>query len=779
MIWPAVRAVAAHEWSRRWRALLAVGLVAGLLGGLVVAAVGLTRRTATAPDRLFEAVAPGDVEVQVFGRPELIASISSRREVAAAWPAAMIVGQLEGPAVAYLGIVSGPPRPDGLLDPVVIDGREPDPAEPHEVALHEQAADDLGLGPGDHIGLHLLTAEEVGQFDVGFGVPDGPRVDLTVTGVIRVPNGVLGSAPLLGTPAFAARYGDNAAGTFVHAALRRGAADVDDYVAGVEDLAADVAPVEGAEEFGPVTALPLARGTVAARSSARVLVAGLTAAVVVSAVAGLFALGQAMARHQAVGAPDQVVEEALGMTRPERVAARLLPASVAALLAGAVAAGVALAGALVEPPGAVGAWEPRPGWLPDPWSIGPGVVAVVVALVVLAGITAAQAGSRSVEVAATQTVGGLRHLPWPTGWSLTGATFALSRGGRGRAVPVRSALVGTAIGVAGLVAGLVFGASLDRLASTPQRWGWSGDLLVVDATDETTALLLADPRVEAATTMRTAAVRIEGPGVDGVQVTATSEEPVRGDLRWTILTGRLGVADHEIVVGSRLAAELGLAVGDTVDLGDGPAEVVGLGVGPDANGDGLGMAVLVSSDRLASAGVRQQFRELLVSVAPGVRVEDFGAELAERYELQWREPPAEVRDLAELGRLPELLGAFLAVLGVLALTHALLLTARRRSGDLAVLQALGSTPTQAALAVVAMAFTSTVIGVLVGVPLGWATARLVWGEVATATGVAPDVVVPSDVGLVVIGALVVAALVSAVPALAARRLSPARQLRAE
>ncbi len=358
MIWPAVRAVAAHEWSRRWRALLAVGLVAGLLGGLVVAAVGLTRRTATAPDRLFEAVAPGDVEVQVFGRPELIASISSRREVAAAWPAAMIVGQLEGPAVAYLGIVSGPPRPDGLLDPVVIDGREPDPAEPHEVALHEQAADDLGLGPGDHIGLHLLTAEEVGQFDVGFGVPDGPRVDLTVTGVIRVPNGVLGSAPLLGTPAFAARYGDNAAGTFVHAALRRGAADVDDYVAGVEDLAADVAPVEGAEEFGPVTALPLARGTVAARSSARVLVAGLTAAVVVSAVAGLFALGQAMARHQAVGAPDQVVEEALGMTRPERVAARLLPASVAALLAGAVAAGVALAGALVEPPGAVGVGAP-------------------------------------------------------------------------------------------------------------------------------------------------------------------------------------------------------------------------------------------------------------------------------------------------------------------------------------------------------------------------------------------------------------------------------------
>lgn len=202
---------------------------------------------------------------------------------------------------------------------------------------------------------------------------------------------------------------------------------------------------------------------------------------------------------------------------------------------------------------------------------------------------------------------------------------------------MRSALVGTAVGVAGLVAGLVFGASLDRLASTPQRWGWSGDLLVVDATDETTALLLANPTASKPPPPCARPYGIEGPGVDGVRVAwfATSEEPVRGDLRWTILTGRLGVTDHEIVVGSRLAAELGLAVGDTVDLGDGPAEVVGLGVGPDANGDGLGRGGAGQQRSAGLAGVRQQFRELFVSVAPGVGVEDFGAELAERYELQW------------------------------------------------------------------------------------------------------------------------------------------------
>lgn len=774
LLGPAVRAVAAHEWSRRWRALLAIGLVAGVLGGLVVATAGLTRRTATAPDRLFDAVAPGDVEVQVFGRPDLVAAVSTRPEVAHAWPAAMSVGRLEGPSVTYLGIVAGPPRPAGLLRPVVVDGRLPAATEPHEVAVLEWAAEMLGVGPGDRVGLHLLTAEEVGQFDVGFGEPDGPDLDLTVTGVVRVPNGVLGSSPLLGTPAFARRYGAGAAGTFVHVALHRGAADVDGYVTGLAGLTAGEEPVPGAEEFSPVTPLPLEQGTVDARSSARVLVAGLTVAVVVAAVAGVFVLGQALARHHASGAADQQVEEALGMTRAERMAARLLPATAAAAVAGLATVAVALVGAAVEPPGAVGVQEPRPGPLPDPWVIGVGALVVGIAVLALAGATAARAGSADHQRGLRSPVPGRRRLPWPTGWALTGATFALSRGGTGRAVPVRSALVGTVLGVAGLVGGLVFGASLARLEATPARWGWSGDLLVVDVTDASTAELLADPRIGAVTAMRTAAVTL-----DGVAFTAVSEEPLRGDLRWTILEGRHVAADDEVVVGTRLAARLGLAVGDRVTLGDGPAEVVGLGVGPDANGDGLGMAVAMTGDRLTSARVRQEFRELLVTAAPGASVDELGADLGERFELQWREPPAEVRDLAELGRLPELLGAFLAGLGVLALAHALLVTARRRAGDLAVLQALGSTPLQAALAVVAMALTSTAIGVAVGVPLGWATARLVWGEVATATGVAPDVVVPPSVALAVVGALVVAAVVATVPALAARQLRPARQLRAE
>ena len=67
----AVRAVARHEWARRGRSLLLIGLIAGLLGGLIVAGAGLARRTATAPGRLQEAVAPGDALVDVFGDPAI------------------------------------------------------------------------------------------------------------------------------------------------------------------------------------------------------------------------------------------------------------------------------------------------------------------------------------------------------------------------------------------------------------------------------------------------------------------------------------------------------------------------------------------------------------------------------------------------------------------------------------------------------------------------------------------------------------------------------------
>ena len=64
------------------------------------------------------------------------------------------------------------------------------------------------------------------------------------------------------------------------------------------------------------------------------LVDGLLVLLVVALVGGLLAVGQALARHHAAGAADQQLEAELGLTRAERVLARLLPGLVGAAIAG-------------------------------------------------------------------------------------------------------------------------------------------------------------------------------------------------------------------------------------------------------------------------------------------------------------------------------------------------------------------------------------------------------------------------------------------------------------
>jgi N-glycosylase/DNA lyase len=72
-----------------------------------------------------------------------------------------------------------------------------------------------------------------------------------------------------------------------------------------------------------------------------------------------------------------------------------------------------------------------------------------------------------------------------------------------------------------------------------------------------------------------------------------------------------------------------------------------------------------------------------------------------------------------------------------------------------------------------------VVGVAAGTPLGWAIARLVWGEVARSTGVAPDLLVPESVWLVVAGTVLVSVALALVPAVSVMRARPAPLLRTE
>jgi hypothetical protein len=142
--------------------------------------------------------------------------------------------------------------------------------------------------------------------------------------------------------------------------------------------------------------------------------------------------------------------------------------------------------------------------------------------------------------------------------------------------------------------------------------------------------------------------------------------------------------------------------------------------------------------------------------------------------------PAEIVNYRSMGTTPVLLGASLAVGAVVALGLTLVASVRRRRRDLAVFKTLGFTRRQLAATVAWQSSVSVAIGVVVGVPLGIVSGRLLWDLFATEISAVPAPTVP--VGWVVaigLGSLVLANLVAAVPGRVAARTPTALVLRAD
>ena len=772
----AVQVVAGHEMRQRWRSLVILGLAAGVLGGVLISGAGLVRRTASAPDRLVTAVAPGDVRVDVYGSA-LVDEIVALPEMEHSATATIAVGKLRGPGFVYLGVFVPDEDPSALLHPVVVTGRGVDPDADDEVVVIEDMAETLDLQPGDHMDIDLLTAEEVGQFDTGFGDPDGPSLDVTVVGVIRTPPDVLSGTPIVASPSLGGRLGNAAAGEVVFVDL----VDVDGARIAFEDAVGDIGaaatPIPGREELPPLVVTDLEGGTREARASIRVVVAGMVVALVVGASAAAAVLWQSFVRHHGLSASDQKVESALGLTGHERAAARVIPACTTALVAVVMSVPLGVWSGMVAPPGAATRLEPEPGWRVDSAAVALGATLLATAILVIAYWTARRAGHANRAAISRGTA--TRWSPRRGGWPLLGTSFALSSGSRDGIVPTRAALIGAALGVAGIVATMTVGASLDRLADTPARWGWLADVVVVDVTDEVVADLVEDPRVAALTDVGSAAVAI-----DGGSTQAYSLDPIEGSLGWTVLDGRHPTDDNEILLGTRIAHRLGVDVGDeiqadtTAPVDSRTLRVVGIGVGPNLAGERLGESVVVTPAQLVDLSAVQLFRELLIGAEPAT-ADALIDDLADRYEIGVPEQPRSVRDLADLDKLPMLLGAFLAILGGAALLHAVVVATHRRRRDLAVLRALGGTRRQLRLTVVTMAAVTGCAGVAIGIPLGIAAARLVWGEMARGAGVAPDVALPPEILPLVIVVPLLAVTLAVWPAARAARHDSAAALRQE
>jgi hypothetical protein len=362
----AVTALARLELRRSWRTLLLLGVLAGITAGVALAGVSVARRTTSAHDRLLAATALDDARVLLMGRPEAGPLIAQLPGVQASWTAAATVGQVRGGDLQYVAVTSGPPKPPGLFTPVVVQGREPAADAPREVVVTEQLAGYLDLAPGSSLPLQLLLPEEVYQFDTGFGAPDGPALDLEVTGVVRVASaGNEGTGPVYGGPAFAREFAPYAAGLTQLVRLEPGADARARFEARLAELSAAAPQDPATAEFGPLRALyPDARTDPQVATAERVLGTALRVLALLAAGAGVLATAQGFTRLAAAGAPAQRTESALGLVTAERVTARVLPALLAAGVAGVLAGAGALLAGRVEPLGQLRRFEPSPGWAP-------------------------------------------------------------------------------------------------------------------------------------------------------------------------------------------------------------------------------------------------------------------------------------------------------------------------------------------------------------------------------------------------------------------------------
>jgi hypothetical protein len=366
--------------------------------------------------------------------------------------------------------------------------------------------------------------------------------------------------------------------------------------------------------------------------------------------------------------------------------------------------------------------------------------------------------------------------------------MAFHRGTGRTAVPVRSAVMGAALGAGALVAVMVFIASQHTLARTPALYGWNWDASVMAPFFENggpEAQGFSDELVGDDAVADVSLVRVSHAVFRGTYLHVVGFSDLKGTVTPTVLQGRAPRAADEVAFGAATLRHLAVSIGDRLRVPgvEGPVsvEVVGRVVipslGTDAIADEGAVMTGAGADRLATT---QSSFDLLLNWRSGVDPVAARRSLEERGEVITDKPPTDVKNLARIGAIPRALAIFLAGLAVLAVGYALVATVRRRAHDLAVLRALGFRPAQVSAAVAWQASLMTGAGLLIGIPLGVAGGRWSWAVVASAMGLQNKPAIPLlIVACTVPAALALANVVAVLPGRAAARSKPAAALRTE
>jgi len=793
------------DLRRRWQSLVVLALLVALSAGVVLTAVAGARRGDSAFDRLWARTLPATVTVLPNQPGFDWSKVAALPGVAAVGLFAVYYGaSVEGMDGVDLGFPSASADVFQTVErPVVLAGRMPAPGRadealvsPHFLTAHHDQV-------GDTLTIHLSTPAQADEgIDASQTPPTGPQVTVRIVGVIRNPFGLDSpgdAGGIIPSYAFFTKYRADILGahssTYVNAIIRLSGGD-----AAIPAFKANLARVTGRSDIdvwdnytdfgGPVK-------RVSAYEAACLLAFGLAAL-----LAALILVGQAVARYASAAMAELLVLRAVGLTRWQAAASASLGPSLAAVAGATLGVGGAIVASQWMPIGEASLTEPNPGidadWLVlcVGWAAATALVTAGAAIIAWAALSAARSPvfERRSPVLAAATAAG---LPVP---AVVGARFALESG-RGRsAVPVRPAIAGAIAGVLGVLAALTFSAGISDAVANPARFGQTWQVGTLYGADGQAAAppnvvdraAAADPDVAGYLD-----VRIGGAQSGLVSIESFTYAPVDGKQLPVVLTaGRMPASPAEIALAPTTARALHAGVGSVVRLTGGaaarPMTVSGIGfvpAGPHNSYDQGAWLTPGGYDRLfAGAHYAYKFIGAVMSLRPGAnptavasRLDASVARATHVQGITFTPPdPLPVAELEDVSVLPLALGAFLALLALGAVGHALIIAVRRRRHELAVLRTLGLTGGQSRQVIVTQASVLAVIGLALGIPLGLAVGRAVWRVVADFTPLAyhsPLAVLP--LVLIVPVTLLAANLLAAWPGHRAARLRPGRILREE
>jgi hypothetical protein len=830
-------------FRRRLGGYFAIALLVGMLGGVAMASVAAARRTQSSYPTFLASTNPSDLVLTVYNDATGSAGVSLT-SVIKKIPDVRHVDTLVAPTIVPLTARGAPELStsqvvvtggsfDGLAVNqdrlVAVQGRLANPARANEVVMTASAAKVLKVRLGQLVPLGLYSHAEMNE--PGFGtakVPPVVRVDARLVGIVVLNNEVLQDDV------------DQAFGfTFVTAALLKEArahiedpinpvlyglqlTDGDRDLTSVEQRLIGLVPAGDTYQFH-VTSTVVTQMELSLKPESVALGAFGAIATLVCLVLGL----QAISRQLRSGEDDLLVLRSLGANRAMTITDGLIGVLGAVVAGSLIAALIAVALSPLGPIGPVRRVYPDLGFTID-WTVVGGGLGILLFFLSLGAIVDAYrkaphlGGRAPATTRQSRLARSLQTMGVPVA-GVVGVRFALEPG-RGRtSVPVRSALIGTAIAVAMVVATLTFASSLNTLVSHPELYGWNWTYALYPANNvppQARKLLSTDKHVAA-----WSGVNYTDATIDNQVVPILLGTP-GARVAPPVLSGHGLEANNQIVLGAATLAALHKHVGDTVTISyespkDAPEYVppttlviVGTSTFPAIGYDSfvaehtsMGTGALVSTGIQPPAfrraltspdatlnGPELVFVRLRAGVSAKAGLADMDRIAAAANRAFAADPhavgdtltvlgvlrPAQIVNYRSIGSTPITLSVGLAAGAIIALGLTLATSVRRRRRDLALLKSLGFTQRQLAAAVTWQASVTVLIGLAAGIPIGLVLGRQLWILFARNIDAVPDPTIPAlSVVLVGVGAVLFALLDSALPARAAARTPVALALRSE